>query len=511
MSKNNKPATLFLLILGVAYAVLFYEAEMGVNLLLFDAVLILAALKCRPELAKQKPFVWSVAGMLFAAGCVIVVHGEAALWGHHITYLVVLGFAQARELRFIWYGLLLGAITVFRGPVQWFRSATANWVKRSGRSTTANFGRRVKNIFPALFILIPFLIFYLSGNQRLADGLGALFGWMEGATINFSVIWSVGLFFFGVWLTSGLLFPRIFPAKLTEHQASFDDYLHRRRERRAPVPPTNQLSGFANQAYHYDRPNKKILGLKNEYRQAVITFGLLNGVLALVNITDLTYVWINPGELSASTLSHYVHIGTWNLCFSIALAMLVTLYFFRGNLNFLGGDKVLRPLVRIWLAQNALLALSVALRNYHYIDAYGLALGRVYVGFVLLLMLFGLFTLLRKVDRKLSLSYLFQTNGIALWMLLLAFAAVNWSGVITRYNLATQTAEEIDWDYLDHGLDKRNTFLLLDHPESDVHHRLKGDTDHHRPADWRSWNYADWRNYRATSRPLGLQPDTPSR
>jgi len=354
MSINNIPATLFLLLLGVAYAVLFYQAEMGINLLLFDALLIVAALTCRPELAKQKPFAWSVAGMLFAAGCVIIVHGEAALWAHHLTYLIVLGFVQARELRFIWYGLLLGLITIFRGPVQWLRAIATNWTKQSGTPSGTSWLRQARNIIPALLILVPFLVFYLSGNQRLAGSLLSLFGWVGDLSINFSVVWSVSLFFFGMWLTVGILFPRILPARLTQHQAGFDDYLHRRRERRIPTSVSYRFSDIAGQPYRYEKTGKKILGLRHEYRQAIITFGLLNVVLALVNVTDL-------------------------------------LYFFRGNLNFFSGDTVLRPLVRVWLAQNALLALSVGLRNYHYIDAYGLALGRVYVGFVLLLMLFGLF------------------------------------------------------------------------------------------------------------------------
>lgn len=118
---RNKPATLFLIILSLTYAVLFYHAEVGVNLLIFDALLIVTALRCRPELAKHRAFAWAVAGMLFAAGSVVIVHGEGALWAHHLSYLLVLGFAQARELRFVWYGLLLGAITLFRGPYQWFR------------------------------------------------------------------------------------------------------------------------------------------------------------------------------------------------------------------------------------------------------------------------------------------------------------------------------------------------------------------------------------------------------
>ena len=68
--------------------------------------------------------------------------------------------------------------------------------------------------------------------------------------------------------------------------------------------------------------------------------------------------------------------------------------------------------------------------------------------FVLLLLLFGLLTLFRKVRDKLSLTYLLQSNGQAVWLALLLFGAVNWPGVITRYNLSANTRSEVDLYYL---------------------------------------------------------------
>ena len=94
------------LTLGLTYALLFYHAETGLNLFLFDALLVGLALWVRPELAGHKSFVWSVGGLLFAAGSVVIVHSGAAVLAHHLTYFLVLGFAQTRELRFIWFGLL---------------------------------------------------------------------------------------------------------------------------------------------------------------------------------------------------------------------------------------------------------------------------------------------------------------------------------------------------------------------------------------------------------------------
>ncbi|TXF88908.1 DUF4173 domain-containing protein [Neolewinella aurantiaca] len=476
------------LALGLTYAFLFFHAEAGLNMFLFDAVLIGLSLWVRPDLAKHKAFVWSVGGLLFAAGSVVIVHSNAAIFAHHLTYFLVLGFAQARELRFIWFGLLLGIAAVLEAPVNAFR----RWRilrRKKARKTTSRALPWLKQALVPAFVLVPFLLLYAGGNDKFAAGLELFFDAFSNLSLSVDAYWMIALTIFGSVLTLGFLLPRPGTSLLVKQQSGFRDKLMRERKEQSQVNndvlyPTRHLR---------PRPHK-MLALKGEYLQAVLTFGLLNLLLAAVNATDLRYVWLKTGELSAATLSSYVHTGTWNLVISIALAILVVLYYFRGNLNFLKVTPWLAPLAKLWVAQNALLALSVGVRNYHYVDAYGLAFGRVYIAFVLLLILFGLYTLFRKVRDKLSLTYLLHTNGMAAWLCLLLFAAVNWTNVITRVNLSTQTSEEIDWEHLRY-LPNDNTFLLLDHPEAEILKLWKGPNPPY--ADWRSWNYSDWRNIQA--------------
>lgn len=132
-------------------------------------------------------------------------------------------------------------------------------------------------------------------------------------------------------------------------------------------------------------------------------------------------------------------------------------------------------------------------------QAYGLAGGRIYVVFALVLLLFSLLSLSRKVRKRLSITYLLQTNGMALWLALLVFGAVNWSAIITRYNLHTQAIEEIDWKYLYRGFDGRNAFLLETHPKavaanSYAHNYRYTSLGTYR--DWRGWNYSSYRALR---------------
>ncbi|MEM9258362.1 MAG: DUF4173 domain-containing protein [Bacteroidota bacterium] len=486
---SKKSSALFLL--GFAYAFLFHEAELGLNLFLFDALLLLLALWARPELGKHRGFIWSVAGLLFAAGSVVIVHGSASIFVHHLTYFLVLGFAQARELRFVWFGLLIGLISLFQGPFRWGRQYLGRLTTSQREGAIASRLKGIRHLVLPVIIVVPFLLFYLTGNSRFADGVGWLINLIPAINFNQAVGWNLLLFTFALLLTAGLFFVRSGSWQLVRWQNDFEDALHRRR---APRTPTQHLRGRIKRVTAIP---SKMMALKHEHQRAILTFGALNILLALVNATDLRFVWLTTAELPASTLSHYVHVGTYNLIFSIFLAMAVVFYFFRGNLNFYPNSQVLRPLARLWIAQNALLAGSVGVRNWHYIDAYGLAIGRVYVGLVLLLILFGLFTLLRKINRRLSLSFLLQTNGMALWLSLLIFGAVNWTNVITRYNLAQEDTAAIDWHHLSIFLDDRNLFLINQHPH--LPPSLKKDPKelHWRTyKDWRSWNYPDWRNKR---------------
>ena len=171
----------------------------------------------------------------------------------------------------------------------------------------------------------------------------------------------------------------------------------------------------------------------------------------------------------------------------------------------------------MWVLQNAVLAVSVGLRNYYYILHSGLAYKRIGVSFFLLLVFFGLTTVLLKIWQQRSAYALVRLNALALYVALLALAAGNWEIWIARYNLQPRF-QTIDIGFL---LDMPGRVLpvllerraLLD----DTRHlttrggyldatvidaataRTRLDqrvtewqatySAHH---DWQEWNYADW-------------------
>ena len=98
-----------------------------------------------------------------------------------------------------------------------------------------------------------------------------------------------------------------------------------------------------------------------------------------VNIIDIDWVWLNFEYEGEINLTQFVHEGTYLLILSILISMGIILYFFRKNLNFYPGKQKLQIITYIWIAQNAVLAVSVAARNKHYTHHSGHANTRIAV------------------------------------------------------------------------------------------------------------------------------------
>ncbi|MEN0005896.1 MAG: DUF4173 domain-containing protein, partial [Bacteroidota bacterium] len=261
----------------------------------------------------------------------------------------------------------------------------------------------------------------------------------------------------------------------------------------------------------------KLLALKHEYRLGLLTLALLNGVVLLFNITDLRYVWIDYSNTSPQELSQYVHEGTWLLLFTIALAIAIVLYFFRRNLNFFPNNDFLKALAGIWLFQNLVLTLSVAMRNIHYVNHYGLAYKRLAVFFFLLLTIFSIWTIYQKVFAKRTRFYLLQLNCLAIYLLLLLASTVNWDTLITKYNILIHQKGSLDVYFLVHEVSDKNIPILYAHQDVLINRstyskvvidrllRQKSERFMTRKAkqNWRDWNWQD----RQTERYLLAHPD----
>ncbi|TAD92467.1 MAG: DUF4173 domain-containing protein [Bacteroidetes bacterium] len=202
------------------------------------------------------------------------------------------------------------------------------------------------------------------------------------------------------------------------------------------------------QALFFGRRAKGTMALKLEYKLAMVSFALLNALLLAVNITDIVYVWFNRVYQPGFQWVAFVHEGAWMLVFSIWVAMLVVLFFFRGNLNFMWQNGVLRSLTLLWIVQNFILCISVGIRNFYYIQHMGLAYKRIGLLFYLLLVAVGLITIIIKVYRKKTMHFLLRVNGWVAFTLLVFSSLVNWDLLIVNYNLKHRGSVPIDVEFL---------------------------------------------------------------
>jgi Domain of unknown function (DUF4173) len=191
-------------------------------------------------------------------------------------------------------------------------------------------------------------------------------------------------------------------------------------------------------------------------------------LLVLNNMLDFNYVWLGGAEVkTAVELKQYVHEGTFILIFGIVLAIAVLMLLYKGSLNFVKNApkmlKILRGLGLAWLIQNAVLAISVGMRNWQYIDHYGLAYKRIGVFIFLSLVLYGLWLMYLKINEKRTLFFFISRGAWAIYAVMVAACFVNWDVLITKYNLNVSTkTQSVDVPFLVKDISDKNLYLLYE-------------------------------------------------
>lgn len=470
----------------------FWQEKMGLNVLLFTLFYLPALWYLFPESRGSRGFLVTAGGTLLTALLIVWHNSSAAKFTWIISAMCAAGYAQERTLRYILYAWGQYLWGWWQAPGHLLDALNA------GNGTGAKRGRSLRRqlalaFTPLAIASIFYFLYYLANDKfaALSDGFWRQVGQL--LSFDFSIVHTCFVTF-GFFLV-GAAFWRNKTELAAADQAQADAL---RRVR----PPRGRL---------VEEPSP--LGLRQEYRQSLLLLWMLNLLLFLVNATDLRYVWFGFDDAAQQNLKSYVHEGTYFLIASILLAMSVLLHVFRRNLNFYPRRQALLRAAIFWLAQNALLVLSVGVRNWRYIDFHGLAYKRIGVVLFLLLVLFGLTTLWLKIRDRRTMSWLWRQNGWAFYVLLLLNAGVNWDVFITRYNLSGQPKGAIDVKYLLYTVSDKNLFLLEEQaavlPEknmyplvdpSAIRSSLESKRLHFeamtRRYSWKSWNAADARNGR---------------
>jgi hypothetical protein len=425
---------------ALIFTFLFYKQALGINLLIYEFLILGVLFVDRSIQLKKTLHSLGFISVFLTVIFTVLHHSTLSFFVNFLCFFLFVGSLAAPEIRSIPYALMNSLSTLFISQGLFPKELSF----KSKRTSRFSFKfRRLRIFLLPLVIILVFISIYSASNPKF----GAYFSWLfdqlgQFITILFDYL-EINAFLvliLGIMIGS-FFFIRRKNQTAIERDNAHSDQLFRKKERKK--------SSF------------RLLSLVNEYRAAVFLFLSLNALLLFLNIMDISYVWFNF-KWEGQYLKEFVHEGTFLLLVSILVSMVLVLYFFRKNLNFYQKNSLLKKLSYVWIFQNALLVVSVGIRNWYYIQYYALAYKRIAIVFFLLLGLFSLFTVFLKIAKVRSAYFMIRTNFNALLIVLVIASAFNWDRIIAQYNFSKANSSFVHLNYLSTLAD--SALPYLDHP-----------------------------------------------
>ena len=509
MIKENKTGIILIVTGAFLFNILFWQELIAVNILFFDLFIVSCLVYLYPSSKNKQVVRYTLVAHAVCIATVIVHNTELSKMAMMVTLLLLFAFAEYNH-RSAWYAG--GAIAL---NFTFFIAGFSSLLRGSGSRPPPKLKIRTLlrfAVFPILIVGVFFII-YNSANTVFAGMaakaaiqielfFGHFFDWVSFDRLLFLLM---GMYFTG----SLLIRPQIIKWETAE-AALKDDLL---RARRSPKRNKNIVWYYITEAV-MGKLAKGALALKNEHTIGLISLALLNVLLLIINTIDINYLWFNFTYHPGINLTEMIHEGTELLILSLLLAMLVLLFFFRGNLNFYQRNKWLKTGAYAWIIQNAILVISVLVRDYYYIKLTGLAYKRIGVLAFLLLVLTGLVTVLIKITWKKTTYYLLRVNAWAVVILFVISTMIDWDMLIAKYNVRRSDTVKLDLPFLLSLSDRVLPVLdanmaLLKQRETEINayganiarcsncveqlvqDRRKNYLREQLTYSWLSWNYAD--------------------
>ena len=415
---------LIILLFGIFFTLIFYRQMIGLNLFLFNIVL-LALLNWVYKVFdfKNELHIAVASGSLLTAIGTLIHASSLVITMNVISLILLFGVVNNRQIRLVFN-------TVFSAIVQ-FCTGFIFLFQRDEHAIEEK-PKRIKNLWHwiglaiiPLIVLVIFFQLYSASSSKFNNIFGFISEFIDKvfnfilSNLNFSLLF---LFLFGLVIACGY-FVR------TKRTMAFEE------------PSTDIL---IRKRGMYNGPK---MGLLNELRIGVIMFSLLNVLLAIFNMVDIWYVWINF-ECDAYLLKEFVHEGTYMLIVTLFISIALVLVFFRKNLNFFSKNRLLKTLTKVWIVQNMIMVGSVLIRNIHYINYFNLAYLRIGVLLFLAIVLFGLITVFFKINKIKNSYFLFRVNMLFAYSALVVFSLADWDVIIAKVNFNNADRAFVHLDFM---------------------------------------------------------------
>lgn len=489
---------------AILFLVLFYSKYPGINTLLIAAYSAGLLLFLKKE-SFSKTFYVLLGGMFLSSVAVIFGHSPYSVFIFWICLLLFLGNFAYVQLLHLQFGLPVMLNAVIRVPATFFRKITA------GRHTSRiNYQSAMQFVLLPVITIVVLMVIYSVANDafgksvnQLLNKIGNIFSYISFSRILFALLGA---------LIFTLCFVEAVSHKLIDKDRSVSFGLVRVRVK-SMFRTLNRL-------------------LLRKQQVAIALFVVLNLMIAWLNFLDIRHIWFGF-TWNGGYLKMMVHEGTYLLITAILISMAISLYYLRGNIVFLQNNRLFNALIILWLAQNMLMVVSVVLRNNYYVEYFALAHKRIFVYFFLGLCAIGLVTIMIKIARRKTISFLLSVNSVAVYAMLILSACFNWDTIIARYNFNHYDQSLVHYDYLLYlndaalpyleksdtelnmidsvqaqrfGFVKPGAYLDLGYSNA-IESRIAGFKKKWETQSWLEWNYPEYKAYQMISeekKPLAI-------
>ncbi|MEJ5266422.1 MAG: DUF4173 domain-containing protein [Bacteroidales bacterium] len=506
----KKQHLIFNLISAIFFAIVFFKNYLGLNVLLFTLMAVAIMIYLNRPLRRTLLTNFLLLATIISS-IMFVIHNSSWNLFLNILFLISLstelfygGFkSYAHNFAESFFRIFSSQISIF---LPWFPQYEMQLNQKiSNTETKSHYHFDIRKMFFVIFIpaviFILFFIIYAKASSIFYNKLQGIINFVVDFISSINIVF-VLLIFLGL-IVGNVLYMKTVPVGIKKRDSLSGDFLTRVRKR------------------HYQRFRNTVL--KTFYQTGVVLMILLNILIFYFNILDVVYLWFGF-KWDGSFLKEFVHEGTWLLVFSVILSAAIALNLFKDNINFYSKNKLLKILTLIWIIQNMVMVISVFIRNYWYIHYFNLAYKRIAVIFFLVLVFFGLITVIIKILKLKSSYFLWRMNSLALIIVLFISGLFNWDIIIAKYNFNHADRAFLDLkfytkmgysalpytykssDELEKIIKIQETVMPFDiHQdyfydvytyESILSHRLKDFEKKINRNKFLEWNYADYRTKR---------------
>jgi len=449
------------------YSFLFYGENLGVNLSIYSLLLIAILVLKDKEIIKRKNWMAVALSCIVTSFSVFYLGNSLSILANLISLFLLVGMSMSHKTSVL-FSLIHGFYSIISAPI--FAILDLN-NKKSERVDGNNLKKKVLLIAIPILVTIIFFFMYKNSNAIFETFVNKVnLDWISWGWISFTM--------FGAIFLYGVLH-----AKRIVKLAKYDEVDS------LSIVPANmkELKLFG-----------KTILVVDEYFSGKLLFILLNVLIALVNLLDFNFIFISRELPEGLTFAEFLHQGVGMLVVSIAISIVIILFYFRGQLNFYKNNKTFKILAYIWILQNMFMLVSVCMKNQMYIESYGLTYKRIGIYIYSILTLIGLVTTILKVYQVKVNMYLVRLNGWTFYSILLISCLINWDVMIVNYNVKGN--KDYDLYYLLSLSDSTIPALIeldtknLTNEEKQLH-KLKIDNKirvykiNQEQESWKSWNY----------------------